>query len=119
MRTARERRTKTLELFRAYAAAVDSIMMLRAFRREHGIPTRYQLLEIPTAIFSTVQHAPLTAFSADGPVIDCPYRGLSPAAKVALDRSDAKITIRQILLDACTVHVEWVMEPADGAGGSP
>ena len=38
---------QTLELFRQYREAVDSIIMLRAFR--HGrdaLPTKYQLLEI-------------------------------------------------------------------------
>ncbi|MDE0680736.1 MAG: hypothetical protein OXI11_11090 [Gammaproteobacteria bacterium] len=29
------------------------------------------------------------------------------AAVVAIDRSDAKITVRRIELSACTVHAEW------------
>jgi len=28
-------------------------------------------------------------------------------AIAALDRSDAKITVRRIRIDACTVHAEW------------
>ena len=40
-------------------------------------------------------------------MIDCAYRGLSSAAQVSIDRSDAKITIRRIQLAACTIHVEW------------
>ena len=30
-----------------------------------------------------------------------------PVARVAIDRSDAKITVRSILLSACIVHAEW------------
>ena len=29
-------------------------------------------------------------------------------AVVAVDRSDAKITVRKILLSACIVHAEWI-----------
>ena len=109
MRTARERRDRTLELFRAYAEAVDAIMMLRAFRKGQEIPVRYQLLEIPTAIFRSLQDAPVAAFNADGPTIDCAYEGSPAAARVSLDRSDAKITVKQIRLSVCTVHAEWQM----------
>ena len=109
MRTARERRDRTLGLFRAYAEAVDAIMMLRAFRDGQEIPVRYQLLEIPTAIFRSLQDAPVAAFNADGPTIDCAYGGSPTAARVSLDRSDAKITVKQIRLSVCTVHAEWQM----------
>ncbi|MYA65691.1 MAG: hypothetical protein F4X09_10975 [Gammaproteobacteria bacterium] len=109
MRTARERQSRTLALFQEYMQAVDSIMMLRAFRSEQGIPSSYQLVEIPSAIFRSLQEAPLSSFNADGPTIDCPYRGIDIAARVSLDRSDAKITVKQISLEACTVHVEWEM----------
>ena len=79
MRTARERRARTLELFRAYTEAVDSI--LRAFRKGQETPSRYQLLEIPSAIFHALQDAPVAAFSADGPT--CAYGGLAAAARVS------------------------------------
>lgn len=105
MRTARERRDRTLELFRAYAEAVDA--MLRAFRKGQEIPVWYQLLEIPTAIFRSLQDAPVAAFNADGPT--CAYGGLPAAARVSLDRSDAKIMVKQIRLSVCTVHAEWRM----------
>lgn len=107
MRTARDRRDWTLVLFREYMAAVDSIMMLRAFRKGQDIPSVYQLVEIPSEIFQSLEHAPLTSFNADGPTIDCPYGEHEVAARVSLDRSDAKITVKQIQLSACTVHVEW------------
>ena len=109
MRTARDRRSKTLALFREYMEAVDSIMMLRAFRSGQDTPSSYQLVEIPGAIFKSLQEAPLASFNADGPTIDCSYRGLEVAARVALDRSDAKITVKQVRLEVCTVHVEWEM----------
>ena len=82
-------------------------MMLRAFRSGQQIPSSYQLVEIPSAIFRSLQEAPLSSFNADGPTINSPHRGLDVAARVSLDRSDAKITVKQISLEACTVHVEW------------
>ena len=81
MRTARERRDRTLGLFRAYAEAVDAIMMLRAFRDGQEIPVRYQLLEIPTAIFRSLQDAPVAAFNADGPTAPMEDRRLPPACR--------------------------------------
>ena len=109
MRTARERRDRTLSLFQEYIEAVDSIMMLRAFREGKAIPSRYQLIEIPSGIFHSLQTAPLSVFNADGPTINCSYMGHEIAACVSLDRSDAKITIKKISLAACIVHVEWGM----------
>ena len=107
MRTARERRERTLALFREYMDAVDSIIMLRAFRTEQGIPSEYQLVEIPSGMFHSLQKASLASFKTDGPIIDCSYGGHDVAARVSLDRSDAKITVKQIKLAACIVHVDW------------
>lgn len=108
MRSKRQRRDRTVELFREYRAAVDSIIMFRAFRENaQSIPYRYQLVEIPSAIFESIENAPLDAFASDGPTIDCGYRGHSRAARVSLDRSDSKITVKQIQLSVCTVHAEW------------
>ena len=107
MRSSRERRKRTVDLFREYMAAVDAIMMLRAFRKPNEIPERYQLIEIPTSIFRSIQEVPLSAFAADGPTVDCCYRGNEVAARVSLDRSDAKVTVKQIALEACAVHAEW------------
>lgn len=84
--------------------------MLRAFRHAgDAMPYRYQLLEIPTEIFDPIREAPLEMFQRDGPVIPCELDD-KPAAIVAVDRSDAKITIRRIQLSACTVHTEWRLE---------
>lgn len=107
VRTARARRQRTLQLFRDYTDTVDSIVMLRAFRELNLVPNRYQLLEIPSSIFQSLQSAPVSAFASDGPTIDCSSGGHPVAARVSLDRSDAKITIKQVLLAACAVHAEW------------
>ncbi|WP_419919492.1 hypothetical protein [Candidatus Poriferisocius sp.] len=111
VRSARARQAKTLELFKEYCAAVDAILMLRAFRASRAItPYRYQLIEIPTAIFESLADAPLSAFEADGPTINCAYGENSAAARVSLDRSDAKVTVKQIQLSACDVHAEWELQ---------
>ena len=112
VRSARTRREQTLELFEEYRAAVDAIIMLRAFRVDPTtMPYRYQLIEIPTAIFESLADAPLSAFDADGPTIDCAYGGNAAAARVSLDRSDAKITVQQIQISVCDVHAEWALQP--------
>ena len=107
VRNARARRQRTLELFREYRAAVDAIILLRAFRMPNTIPNRYQLIEIPSDLFTSLENAPESAFAADGPVIDCAYGAIPSAAQVSIDRSDAKITVRRIQLSACTIHAEW------------
>lgn len=112
VRSARTRREHTLELFEEYCAAVDAIVMLRAFRVDRTtMPHRYQLIEIPTAIFESLADAPQSAFDADGPTIDCAYGGNPAAARVSLDRSDAKITVKQIQLSVCDIHAEWELQP--------
>ena len=105
-RTPRDRRRETLSLFRRYQESVTAIVMLRAFRDATGVPNRYQLVEIPASLFDSIQRAPLQAFERDAPVIDC-KTGNRTVARVAIDRSDAKVTVRSILLSACTVHAEW------------
>ncbi|MDE0319039.1 MAG: hypothetical protein OXI97_04085 [Acidimicrobiaceae bacterium] len=108
VRSAKTRRQETLALFEKYCDAVDAIVMLRAFRTDRqSIPYRYQLLEIPSGIFASLHSLPLSAFDADGPTLDCSYGGDTEAARVSLDRSDAKVTIKKIKLSACIVHEEW------------
>jgi hypothetical protein len=112
VRSARTRRERTLELFEEYCAAVDAIVMLRAFRVDRTtLPHRYQLLEVPTAIFKSLADAPQASFEADGPTINCAYGGIPVAARVSLDRSDAKITIKQIQLSVCDIHADWELHP--------
>ncbi|MCQ3808716.1 MAG: hypothetical protein OXB92_01800 [Acidimicrobiaceae bacterium] len=67
-------------------------------------PPQPQLASRPTWITAD---AKVSAFKTDGPTIDCVYGGHDVAARVSLDRSDAKITVKQILLAACDVHAEW------------
>ena len=106
-RSARMRRRRTQEMFREYQSAVSHIVMLRAFREQTDqVPSLYQLVEIPASIFDSIQSAPLSLFERDAPLIDCIVDG-DVAAVVAIDRSDAKITVRRIQLAACTVHSEW------------
>ena len=119
VRSAKARRQRLLELFRDYRAAVDAIVMLRAFREPDTMPNRYQLIEIPSDLFKALEDAPESAFAADGPVIDCAYRGLSAAAQVSIDRSDAKITVRRIQLSACTIHAEWRLVKPTAASSEP
>ena len=106
-RTPKARRDELLALFREYREAVDAILMLRAFRRRADLlPQRYQLVEIPGRVFDSIQDASLRDFERDAPVIECRIDG-EPVAYVAVDRSDAKITVRRIQLSACIVHAEW------------
>lgn len=106
-RTARDRRDRTRELFRLYQSAVTHIVMLRAFREGQGeVPSLYQLVEIPASIFDSIQTAPLSVFERDAPLIHCQV-GCETVAVVAIDRSDAKVTVRRIKISACTVHAEW------------
>ena len=106
-RTARDRRNRIRELFRQYQSAVTHIVMLRAFREAPGEVTGlYQLVEVPASIFDSVHTAPLDVFARDAPLINC-LVGDSVVAVVAIDRSDAKITVRRVQLSACTVHAEW------------
>lgn len=108
-RTARMRREQTQRLFREYQGLVDSIIMLRAFRGEGETPNLYQLLEIPTSIFSPIQRLPVQMFGSESSALKCEIDGKT-AAVVALDRSDAKITIRGIRISNCTVHAGFVLE---------
>lgn len=81
--------------------------MLRAFGQPNEIPERYQLLEIPSENFRSLEDKPISDFDSDGPSIYCSFGGEQRAAQVSLDRSDAKITVSRILLDVCSVHAEW------------
>lgn len=110
-RKPQDRQMELQRLFREYTHVVDAIIMLRAFRKKTtSIPYRYQLLEIPTSIFDSLQDAPLEVFQRDAPVVECFVEG-RVAARVAVDRSDAKITVRGISLAECVVHAEWQPAP--------
>ena len=106
-RTPGARRDAMLDLFRQYREAVSAILMLRAFRTDAGTPPqRYQLVEIPVRLFDSIHESSLRDFERDAPAIACRVDG-ETVAHVAVDRSDAKITVRRIRLSACVVHAEW------------
>ena len=80
--------------------------MLRAFRdKQEAPPYLYQLVEVPVSIFDSIEDVPVDAFATDGPRVPCTVDG-KHVATVALDRSDAKITVSGIRLSACIVHAE-------------
>ena len=109
-RTPKDRREHTLKLFAQYQNTVSHIIMLRSFRKKDSeIPDKYQLIEIPVNIFNSIQNAPIKAFERDAPIIEC-YVKDKMVAVVAIDRSDAKITVRRIQINACTIHAEWSRE---------
>lgn len=107
VRKARERKERLIALFDSYREAVDAIVMLRAFRTGGQIPHRYELLEIPTTIFGSLARLPTDSFASDAPVLPCVINN-EEVARVAIDRSDAKITVRGVRVEACTQHVEWI-----------
>lgn len=109
VRSAQTRRDAIRNLFQEYLDAVDIIIVLRAFRNNEGAIQRYQLVEIPSEIFASILNQSSDTFKSEAPIIDCDVDGRT-IARVAIDRSDAKITVRSILLDVCTVHAEWVRE---------
>ena len=104
-RTPRDRSNRLKELFANYQEAVDSIIYLRAFRKD-GTVRRYQLIEIPTTLFDSVQHTPIEPFRSDQPAIPC-LDDDKTVATVKVDRSDAKIMVRRIQLSSCIIHAEW------------
>lgn len=107
-RTAASRQEATVRLISEFIAAVDAIVLLRAFRTEDGaIPDMYQMLEMPTSLLEPLRVVPREAFVADGPTIPLPFDEMPPALRLSLDRSDAKITLRSVRLDRCVVHAEW------------
>ena len=66
-RTPRDRRaTDCVNFSETISKRLTQFIMLRAFRKE-GVPHRYQLLEIPTALFASVQEAPIAVFQRDAP----------------------------------------------------
>lgn len=99
-----------VNLFEQYRQSVDSIIMLRAFREQlDEPPQRYQLVEIPSSLFDSIQCSTLKDFERDAPVIPCQVDAKT-VAYVAVDRSDAKISVRRINLSACVIHSEWIQE---------
>lgn len=102
-RTAAKRREETLALFNEFLASVDRLVQIRYFASAQT----YELLEIPMHLFASVKKVPQTCFRADGPAIGIPVGQLPPDFTLVLDRSDAKVTIRNVLVEKCIVHARW------------
>lgn len=98
-----DRRDKIVELFREYREVTDGIVILRAFREDDGV--RYELVEIPTELFTSVED--LTIEEAQRGTIPLPVGATQPLFKIGIDRSDAKVKLTGVRIDAITVHGEW------------
>lgn len=103
-RTQAIRHQKIVELFRTYCEETDSIVVLRCFRRANET-LLYELVELPTAVFSPV--ADLTVAQAQAATIVVPPEAGTPDFRIRIDRSDAKITITGIRMEVCIVHGRW------------
>lgn len=103
-RTQTGRHEKIVELFRTYREETDSIIVLRCFR-EADAHLFYELIEIPTGLFASVDD--LTVGQAQAATIPIPPGADKPDARIRIDRSDAKMTVTGIRIGVCTVHGEW------------
>lgn len=98
-----DRRDKIVELFREYRTITDGIVILRAFRETDGV--RYELVEIPTDLFKSVED--LSIEEAQKGTIPLPMGAATPLFKIGIDRSDSKVKLTGVRIDAITVHGEW------------
>jgi hypothetical protein len=106
-RTASARMDHTIELFREYTEKVDSIFQFRYFKPRH----LYELVEIPTTLLAQIENVPKSSYQAEGPSINIPVGQNPPDFTLKLDRSDAKITLANILKSRCVVHASWEIRP--------
>lgn len=107
VRSARDRWHKTLDLFKDFSNTVKRWVVLRIF--ETDTSWEYELLEIPVWIFGApVQALGVEEFAPDGPriAVKDPLTA-KHLFTLALDRSDAKITIKKLPKQNCTVHGNW------------
>jgi len=113
-RNAKARQDRTIGLFETYRSEVHSIFQFRYFKNH----CFYELVEIPVELFEPILHLPRTCFMADGPSINIPIGQSPPDFTLKLDRSDAKITIANILKSRCILHGTWKFPPPSLGGGS-
>lgn len=107
-RTQADRRKRIVELFREYRDQTDSIIMLRCFRTGTDTLT-YELVEIPTGIFSSIDQLTITE-AQQGTFSIPPGSTVGDAdARIRVDRSDAKITVTSIRIELCKVHGRWAI----------
>ncbi|HVB05583.1 MAG TPA: hypothetical protein VNF07_04960 [Acidimicrobiales bacterium] len=110
-RTQAGRRDKLVALFAEYRRQTDAILVLRCFR-EGSDAYRYELVEVPTALFASVDE--LGVAEAQLATIPIPTGQDPPDARLRIDRSDAKITVTGIRLDRCLVHGSWTIPNRSG-----
>ncbi len=103
-RTQIGRHEKIVELFRSYREQTDSIIVLRCFR-EADESLFYELVELPTEVFASVEE--LTVAQAQAATIAIPPDAARPEARIRIDRSDAKVTVTGVRIDVCTIHGRW------------
>ena len=108
VRSAKDRREKTVELFTEFLDAVKAWFVLRIFKQPDGL--LYELVEIPTGMFERIMDLPRDAFNSDSPSIDVKDDAGATSFQLALDRSDAKVTIRRIPKSICIVHGQWRLQ---------
>lgn len=104
-RTQVGRRKRLLNLFKEYREATTSIIILRAFADEDADDVLYELVEIPTTLFETVER--LSVAEAQAATIPVPPNQDPPNFKIRVDRSDSKITLTSVRLAVCDVHGRW------------
>jgi len=105
-RTAAKRQKQTCDLFAEFCAEVDEIVQLRFFEKSD----LYEMVGIPVGLFAPILELPTSEFKADGPTINIPVGQIPPDFTLKLDRSDAKITIANILKSKCLVHGRWRLD---------
>ncbi len=104
-RTPAKRRQFTCKLFEIFCEEVDEIIQLRYF----AATGNYEMVGIPVALFAPILELPSSEFRADGPTINIPVGQIPPDFTLKLDRSDAKITIANVLKSRCLVHGSWTL----------
>lgn len=106
-RKQKERQERIVGLFREFREACYGIFILRCFKSTDSM--LYELVEIPSSLFATVEDLSVAAAQAD--TIGIPPGSAAPHLKIRIDRSDSKITLTGIQISACTVHGRWELKP--------
>lgn len=102
-RTAAKRRECTFQLFETYCGEVNEIIQLRYFQNTQV----YELVSIPVRLLEQILKLSVGEFAADGPSINIPVGQNPPDFTLKLDRSDAKVTLANILKEKCNVLGRW------------
>lgn len=110
MRSARTRHEKAMAFIDEFLAAVQQIFVLRYYRS--SATPRYELVEVPVALFEQIKNATVADFDSDAPRIEV-ADDKGPIMVFAIDRSDSKITVRKLVKARCVVHGEWQLSGTD------